>query len=380
MNHFLRLQTDKLNESLHFSQFVDSCIDSSKSSACQLSADDSLLQHFNDLNMSIIQVEKKKYLNMPLQKQDKTLEQLHKDILRLQTITEEQLSTKRDISRLKDRPEDLKLCKQQLKFSSTQNNNRTISTTYSQIDHNQTKSIIPQFFNQQNNPQTMKNQKPLLFQFNSSNPNSEQVIKHTKSKSFDYTSNKEIQQKRLFMNQETKNDKSDHHLLPLENEILKLVRPLTQGLLVHKKFSSKPTLTRQEFNPLQQSNPQVCGYGQRLIQLSINLDKIEFKNQMKLNSVDSFIPLDQIMRTNISKQILNLMQVKRRIKDKLILSPEEKQILQISHWPLTIVTQQDGKTELLFENEDQLEQWYSGLQFLKDNIKTLQITCRKLRK
>lgn len=73
------------------------------------------------------------------------------------------------------------------------------------------------------------------------------------------------------------------------------------------------------------------------------------------------------------------MSAKRKLGERLILTAEEKAILGIKYWPLSIITQNDGRIELLFDTEDLMEQWQIGLVFLKDNLKTLQHIAKKMK-
>ncbi|CAK85824.1 unnamed protein product (macronuclear) [Paramecium tetraurelia] len=254
---------------------------------------------------------------------------------------------------------------------------------------------VPLFFNNQpSNPQTQKSQQPQVFRFKEQNSLSEQIQKHKKSKSFDSNLNKEIQQKQLFCNVSTNNGQTyynskdsqclsskSNYLVPIEQEILRITKPLQKGVLIFKRFNStKPNMTKMEFDPFTCQNPNVCGYCPRMMTLSQNLDKIEFKNQMRVNQVDSLLQLDQIMRVIIPKTIQQSIQIKKQISNRYILSQEERIVCGIVYWPMSIITQNDGRIELLFDSEEVLEQWQTGLIFLKDNIKTLQIINKKLKK
>ncbi|CAD8098718.1 unnamed protein product [Paramecium sonneborni] len=449
------------DDSLHFSQLqqylqinsIDCETNSKTSSACQLSADDSLLQHFNELNLTLLQSEKSKnnYCNMPLQQQQQQQQQQYQaqqqqqiqynyfnqknlpienqtqqiDFIRLQTITEEQLSSKREKSKMEQSTKInttpihqnyLNLNKVQVNDNSSQSTGVQLSEQTKRFSYKLGQSqlqmtncnevtqkqisipspYMPLFFNNQpSNPQTQKSQQPQVFKFKEQNSLSEQIQKHKKSKSFDSTANKEIQQRQLFCNISTNNGQTQsynskdsqylsnksNHLVPIEQEILRITKPLQKGVLIYKRFSStKPNLTKMEFDPFTCQNPNICGYCPRIIALSQNFNKIEFKNQMKINQVDSFLQLDQIMRVIIPKTIQQSIQIKKQIQNRFILSQEERIVCGIVYWPMSIITQNDGRIELLFDNEEILEQWQTSLIFLKDNIKTLQIINKKLKK
>ncbi|CAD8099322.1 unnamed protein product [Paramecium sonneborni] len=461
------------DDSLHFSQLqqylqinsIDGETNSKCSSACQLSADDSLLQHFNELNLTLLQSEKSKnnYCNMPLQQSQQSQQQQQQsqlqlqqsqlysqqsqvqynyfnqknspienqsqqiDFIRLQTITEEQLSSKREKSKMEQSTKinntpihqnfqnylnlnqvqvidnssqstRVPLTEQTKRFSNKLGQSQLQMTNCNEVTQKQISipsPYMPLFFNNQpNNPQTQKSQQPQVFKFKEQNSLSEQISKHKKSKSFDSTANKDIQQKQLFCNISANNGQTYYNskdsqylstksnlLIPIEQEILKITKPLLKGVLIYKRFTStKPNLTKMEFDPFTCQNPNICGYCPRIIALSQNFDKIEFKNQMRINQVDSSLQLDQIMRVIIPKTIQQSIQIKKQIQNRYILSQEERIFCSIVYWPMSIITQNEGRIELLFDNEEILESWQTSLIFLKDNIKTLQIINKKLKK
>jgi hypothetical protein len=53
------------------------------------------------------------------------------------------------------------------------------------------------------------------------------------------------------------------------------MKPLQKGVQIYKRFTTtKPNLTKSEFDPFTCQNPSLCGYGPRIIALSPTFDKI----------------------------------------------------------------------------------------------------------
>ncbi|CAD8068878.1 unnamed protein product [Paramecium primaurelia] len=391
----------------------------------QCTSEDSTLQHFQEINLALIQSGKSiDGYTMKLQPQQSlviqdNLSSQQNLFFRLQTITEEQLSSKRNRQKIDPKQKidtnsvninmknilNLKTIKQI--DNSSQNigipltdqtkrfsNNEIQSQDQfkNQIEINSKQNRIPSqngslfFSNQVSIPSSNQKNKNDQF-FKSKDSLSEKLSKQKKSKSFDSTSNKE-QLKSFITNTSTNNGQSKeiqkvqntiNQLIPIEQEILKILKPLQKGQQIYKRFStSKPNLTKQEFDPFTCQNPANCGFCPRIICLSKNLDSIEFKNQMRVNQVDATIKLDEIMRAMIPSPIQQSIQVKKQIQCKYILSKQESAVSKILFWPMSLITQNDGRIELLFSSEQVLEQWQANLLFLKDNIKTLQTINKKI--
>ncbi|CAK76992.1 unnamed protein product (macronuclear) [Paramecium tetraurelia] len=390
-----------------------------KYSEGQCTSEDSTLQHFQELNLALIQSGKsldghtmKFQPQQSLTIQD-NLSPQQNIFLRLQTITEEQLSSKRNRQKMDQKQKidpspvniDLKnilnlktikqidnstipLTDQTKRFSN--NEVQSMDQFKNQIEINQKYKKMPSsngslfFSNQVSIPSSTQKNKNEQF-FKSKDSLSEKLSKQKKSKSFDSTSNKE-QLKSFIANSSTNNGQTKeiqkvqntiNQLTPIEQEILKILKPLQKGQQIYKRFSTtKPNLTKQEFDPFTCSNPANCGFCPRIICLSKNLDSIEFKNQMR--QVDATIKLEEIMRAMIPSTIQQSISIKKQIQCKYILSKQESAVCKILFWPMSLITQNDGRIELLFSNEQVLEQWQANLLFLKDNIKTLQSINKKL--
>ncbi|CAD8198271.1 unnamed protein product [Paramecium octaurelia] len=135
-----------------------------------------------------------------------------------------------------------------------------------------------------------------------------------------------------------------------------LKRSLTKGTLLLKKFSNKPS--KREFDVFQHQNPTQLGYGLRMAQLS--QDRIEFRNQLKPQIIDSSLPLSQILRVIIPKQIQGYLKKKpSKMQDK------ENNVPILSYWPLQILTLNQGSIDLLFHTQDHMMDWYNGSQIQK---------------
>ncbi|CAD8091795.1 unnamed protein product [Paramecium sonneborni] len=394
----------------------------------QCISEDSTLQHFQEINLALIQSGKSMDIypiklqqsQQPLEIQDSQSSQQNL-FFRLKTITEEQLSSKRNQQYINQKSKidtspvnqnlktalNLKKIKQLDNFSQSKgipltdqtkrfSNNETQSKdqTKNEIEPIKRQIQIPfsngsLFFSNQDQTSisSQKNQIDQISKLKDKTTLSEKLSKQKKSKSFDSTSNKE-QLKQFTGNTSTNNGHSKeiqqvqntiNLLIPIEQEILRILKPLLKGQQIYKRFSStKPNIKKQEFDPFSCQNPANYGFCPRIICLAKNFECIEFKNQMKINQVDTYIKLDEIMRTMIPSPIQQCIQVKKQIQCKYILSKQESTVQKISFWPMFLITQNDGRIELLFNSESVLEQWQANFLFLKNNIKTLQIINKKL--
>ncbi|CAD8096747.1 unnamed protein product [Paramecium primaurelia] len=130
-----------------------------------------------------------------------------------------------------------------------------------------------------------------------------------------------------------------------------LKKSLTKGTLLLKKFSNKPS--KREFDVFQHQNPTQLGYGLRMAQLT--QDRIEFRNQLKPQLIDSSLPLSQIIRVIIPKQVQGYLKRKpNKIQEK------ENNVPSLSYWPMQILTLNQGQIDLLFHSQDHMMDWYNG--------------------
>ncbi|CAD8107558.1 unnamed protein product [Paramecium sonneborni] len=136
-----------------------------------------------------------------------------------------------------------------------------------------------------------------------------------------------------------------------------LKKSLTKGTLLLKKFSNKPS--KREFDVFLHQNPTQLGYGLRMAQLT--QDRIEFRNQLKPQIIDSSLPLSQILRVIIPKQIQGYL--KRRPSK---IQEKENNVPTLSYWPMQILTFNHGQIDLLFHSQDHMMDWYNGLVNVKN--------------
>ncbi|CAD8108051.1 unnamed protein product [Paramecium sonneborni] len=137
------------------------------------------------------------------------------------------------------------------------------------------------------------------------------------------------------------------------NKETTLKKSLTKGTLLLKKFSNKTS--KREFDVFQHQNPTQLGYGLRMAQLT--QDRIEFRNQLKPQIIDSSLLLSQILRVIIPKQIQGYL--KRRVTK---IKEKENNIPNLSYWPMQILTLNQGQIDLLFYSQDHMMDWYNGSQ------------------